>query len=143
MGCETENQYCSCLYYSANALARIITKMAEEEFALVQLSPSYAFLLVAVNGKPGIQPTEISKMIMLTPSTVTRLIEKMEFKGFLERRSSGKFTEVFPTQKGKNLVPDIKIAWQNLLQRYVKLIGEEQSKKLTTDIYEAALKLQQ
>lgn len=143
MSCEQENKYCSCLYYSANALSRIITKMAEEEFAVVQLAPSYAFLLMAVNGKPGIQPMELSKIMMLTPSTVTRLIEKMEFKGFLERKIHGKFTEVYPTQKCINLNSDIKNAWHNLLIRYEKLLGKKESKKLTMEIFEAAIKLQE
>jgi len=143
MGCETDNQYCNCLYYSANALARIITKMAEEEFAVVQLAPSYAFLLMAVNGKPGIQPMEISKIMMLTPSTVTRLIEKMEFKGYLERKIIGKFTEVHPTKKSISINGDIKKAWQNLLTHYERVLGKDESKKLTTEIFEAALKLQE
>lgn len=143
MGCETDNQYCNCLYYSANALARIITKMAEEEFSKVQLAPSHAFLLMAINGKPGIQPMELSKIMMLTPSTVTRLIEKMEFKGYLKRKTIGKFTEVHPTEKSINLNMNIKNAWQNLLVHYERLLGKNESKKLTSEIFAAALKLQE
>ena len=143
MGCETDNKYCNCLHYSANALARVITKMAEEEFAIVQLAPSHAFLLMIINDKPGIQPMEISKIMMLTPSTVTRLIEKMEFKGFLGRKSMGKFTEVHPIHKCRELDANIKKAWQNLLHRYENLLGKDESKKLTNDIFEAALKLQE
>lgn len=143
MGCETTNQYCNCLYYSANALARIITKIAEEEFAVVQLAPSYAFLLMAVNGKPGIQPMELSKIMMLTPSTVTRLIEKMEFKGYVERKINGKYTEVHPTKKSLDINNEIKNAWKNLLDYYEKVLGKNESKKLTTKIFDAALKLQE
>ena len=54
-----KSKYCGCLYYSANALSRIMTKMADEEFASAGLSSSYAFLLMTVNHKPGIQPKEI------------------------------------------------------------------------------------
>jgi MarR family transcriptional regulator, organic hydroperoxide resistance regulator len=143
MGCETDNQYCNCLYYSANALARIITKMAEEEFAVVQLAPSYAFLLMAINNKPGIQPMELSKIMMLTPSTVTRLIEKMEFKGYVERKTHGKYTEVHPTKKSLDINKEIKSAWQNLLIHYERMLGKIESKKLTSEIFEAAVKLQE
>ena len=143
MKCDANDQYCNCLYYSANALARTITKMAEEEFAAVQLAPSYAFLLMAVNGKPGLQPMEISKIMMLTPSTVTRLIEKMEFKGFVKRTTNGKYTEVHPTKKSLDINNDIKKAWQNLLNHYEKLLGKKESKQLTNHIFDAALKLQE
>ena len=141
MNREKENKYCGCLYYSANALARVITKMAEEEFSITQLAPSYAFLLMTVNDKAGIQPKEISEHMMLTPSTVTRLIEKMESRGFLERKSMGKFTEVYPTQKSYDLNTKIKEAWGNLLTRYSRLLGEEHSRQLTDDVFSATIKL--
>jgi MarR family transcriptional regulator, organic hydroperoxide resistance regulator len=128
------SEYCGCLYYSANALARIMTKMAEEEFANTGLAPSYAFILMSVNSKPGIQPKELSEHLQLMPSTVTRLVEKLEYKGLVERKYSGRNTEVYPTAKSLNLDPAIKTSWQNLYKRYSKLIGEEESKNLTLNI---------
>lgn len=132
------SKYCHCLYYTANALARNLTKMAEEEFSTTGLAPSYAFLLMAVNDKPGIQPKEISAQMQLTASTVTRLIEKMEHRGFLERKPVGKFTKVFPTEKSRKLNNKIHTAWSSLYQRYSNLLGEELGKKLTTAVYKAS-----
>ncbi|HSZ25661.1 MAG TPA: helix-turn-helix domain-containing protein, partial [Cytophagaceae bacterium] len=103
MGKKAKSTYCSCLYYSANALSRIMSKMADEEFAITGLSSSYAFLLMVVNKKPGVQPKMISEELQLTPSTITRLIEKMEQRKFLERKSIGRITEVYPTQKSIEL----------------------------------------
>jgi len=138
---KKESQYCQCLYYSANALARIMTKIADEEFASLGITPSYAFLIMSVNSKPGIQPGEISMEMQLTPSTVTRLIEKMEYKGLLERRSKGKFTEVYTTQRGLDIIPGIKTCWMNLYKRYSGVLGEEDAGKLTSMIYNAVRKL--
>jgi MarR family transcriptional regulator, organic hydroperoxide resistance regulator len=138
---KKESQYCQCLYYSANALARIITKIADEEFASLGISPSYAFLIMSVNSKPGIQPGEISIEMQLTPSTVTRLIEKMEHKGLLERKSNGKFTEVYITPKGVEIIPQIKACWMNLYKRYSGVLGEENAVQLTSMIYDAVRKL--
>jgi len=118
-----------------------MTKMADEEFAVTRLSSSYTFLLMTVNEKPGIQPKEISDKMLLTPSTVTRLIEKMEHKGYLERKHSGRNTEVYPTAKSKKLDKKIKQAWMNLYKRYTNILGEAKSAKLTDSIYEAAMKL--
>jgi MarR family transcriptional regulator, organic hydroperoxide resistance regulator len=138
---KKESQYCQCLYYSANALARIMTKVADEEFASLGITPSYAFLIMTVNSKPGIQPGEISIEMQLTPSTVTRLIEKMEHKGLLERKSNGKFTEVYTTTKGSEIIPGIKTCWMNLFKRYSAVLGEENAVQLTSMIYDAVRKL--
>jgi MarR family transcriptional regulator, organic hydroperoxide resistance regulator len=138
---KTESQYCQCLYYSSNALARIMSRMADEEFASLGMTTSYAFLIMSINNKPGIQPGEISNEMKLTPSTVTRLIEKMEYKGLLERKSNGKFTEVYMTQKGLEIIPQIKTCWMNLYKRYTDVLGEDKSSQLTSMIYEAVRKL--
>ena len=136
-----KSKYCGCLYYSSNALSRLMTKMADEEFASVGLSSSYAFLLMSVNAKPGIQPKELSEQMQLTPSTVTRLIEKMEARGLLERESVGRTTEVYPTKESKKLDAKIKKAWTNLYARYSEIIGEKASQELTDKINLATEKL--
>ena len=74
MKSEKNKDYCQCLYYSANALAREIGKIADEEFAPTGLAPSQAFMMMTVIEKPGIQPMEISHIMMLAPSTITRFI---------------------------------------------------------------------
>ena len=135
---QTNPEYCSCLYYAANALSRLMTKIAEEEFAMTGLAPSYAFLLMSVNKNPSIQPTEISNHMQLTPSTVTRLIDKMEMKGFVERQSEGRTTHIYPTSKSLALDEKIKEAWQNLYIRYTTLLGESKAKELTRNVYEAS-----
>jgi DNA-binding MarR family transcriptional regulator len=112
--------------------------MAEEEFSITGLAPSYAFLLMIANEKSGIQPKEISEQMQLTASTVTRLIEKMEHKGFLERKILGKFTQVCPTEKSRALNGKIHEAWMNLNIRYSKLLGKEKSMALTSEVYGAA-----
>ena len=132
-----DTKYCNCLYHSANAFARVMTKMADEAFAPTGLSTSYAFLLMTVNDSPGIQPKAISRQMQLTPSTVTRLIEKMEYRGLLERKSIGRATEVFPTEKSLALKPELKKAWQRLFRQYTTILGKDAANELTDDIYKA------
>lgn len=136
------SKYCGCLYYTANAFGRAMTRMADEEFAITGLAPSYAFLLMAVNHQPGIQPTGISETMLLKPSTITRLIEKMEGRGYLRRKSIGRSTEVYMTENGEKLIPKIKEAWQNLFHRYTELLGEETAKQLTSLTFEAVKKME-
>jgi DNA-binding MarR family transcriptional regulator len=137
-----ESPFCKCLLFSANALSRAITRMADDEFAECGLTSSYAFLIMTVNSQPGIQPMEISKKMMLTPSTITRLVEKMERKGLLKRKTDGRFTTVFPTDKGLKLDARLKACWKNVYLRYTKLLGEKSAKQLTSEIYSAAITLE-
>ena len=139
---KCESKYCICLYYSSNAFARVMTKMADEAFASTGLSSSYAFLLMTVNDKPGIQPKEISQQLQLTPSTITRFIEKMEHRGLLERKHVGRTTEVYPTQKSIKLNEQIKEAWMKLYEKSSEIFGKEEVIKLTEDINSALRKVE-
>jgi len=139
---EKNSPYCKCLYYSANALARIITKIAEEEFAVTGLAPSYAFVVMTVNKNPGLQAGEISEIMMLTPSTVTRLLEKLEDQDLIKRHTEGRTTLVYPTKKSVDLFELIKTAWLKMYERYVKVLGEKFAVQLTEDIYKSAIKLE-
>ena len=138
---KCESKYCGCLYNSANVLARNMTRMADEAFAKLGLTSSYAFLIMTANDKPGIQPKEICQHLQLTPSTVTRLIEKMEYKGLLERKKVGRSTEVYPTKESIKLQPKIKAAWKCLSNRYTKILGKQDSEVLVTAIHAANKKL--
>lgn len=138
---EKDTKYRNCLYYSSNALARMLTKMADDAFKAVGLAPSYAFLLMTVNNRPGIQPSELSEELQLSPSTVTRLVEKMEYQGYLERVSEGRATRVEPTRKSQDLDQDIRDAWRALNDLYADVLGERYSEVLTEMAFTATKKL--
>ena len=139
---KKESKYCGCLYYCANAMARVMTKLADETFAPTGLSSSYAFLLMTVNENPGIQPKNISDQMLLTPSTVTRLIEKMEYRGLLARKHVGRTTEVYPTDASLKLNPKIKDAWNKLYLKYSDIFGKEESDNLTKVLYSSLQKIE-
>jgi DNA-binding MarR family transcriptional regulator len=135
--------YCKCLYYSANALARIITKIAEEEFSVLDLAPSYAFVVMTVNKNPGIHAGELAAIMKLTPSTVTRLVAKLEDQQLVKKHVEGRVTLIYPTPKSVGINEAIKEAWYKLYQRYVGILGEENARLLTENIYQSAVKLEE
>ena len=138
---KDKTEYCKCLYFSANALARIVTKMAEEEFSVVNLAPSYAFVVMTVNKNPGIQAGELAEIMMLTPSTVSRLLEKLENQQLVKKHNEGRTTMIYPTPKSVEINDAIKAAWYKLFIRFVDVLGEEKAHQLTGNIYQSALKL--
>ena len=136
------DKYCGCLYFTANALSRVMTRMADEAFATTGLSPSHAFVLMSVNDSPGIQPGELSRQMQLTPSTVTRLVEKLEGRGLVERQSAGKATQVLPTAASKAMQPKLKACWKSLYERYAEVLGKDVAVELTGTVNQARMKLE-
>lgn len=137
--CEkATSRFSACLLFSANALSRAVTAIGDEEFGRYGLSYSHAYLLCLVVDQPGVTPTELSSALYLTPSTVTRLVEKLEQKQFVRRESEGKKTLVYPTSEGEALRQDIAGAWDRVGDRCAKLVGEENMCQLTKQVLKAA-----
>lgn len=130
-----------CLYFTANSLARTITRMAEEEFRRTGLSPSHAFLMMLVTDRPGIGQKELCAQLHLAPSTVTRFIDTLVYKGYLTRQAEGKTSKVYATTEGENLRKPIAEAWEALHRRYAGVLGLEEGDRLAALIDEASDKL--
>lgn len=138
---KTEELFHNCLYFTANSLARKITKMGEDCFRTTGLSPSHAFLMMIVNDYPGIGPKELSGHLNLAPSTVTRFVDTLIYKGLLTKTFQGKNTRIEMTKQGRDLLETILAAWKNLYHSYSRLLGETNGQKLTRDIDQACQKL--
>lgn len=131
----------NCLYFTANSLARAITRMADEEFRLTGLSPPHAFLMILVNDHPGIGQKALCEQLHLAPSTVTRFIDTMVYKGYLTRKTEGKTSRVYATEAGEKLRDPIEKSWSSLHQRYAKVLGLKKGDELTALIDKASRKL--
>jgi DNA-binding MarR family transcriptional regulator len=135
---KSETRYSACLLFSANALARAITAIGDEEFGRFGLSYSHAYLLCEVVDQPGVTPSELSDTLYLTPSTITRLVEKLEQKQLVRRESEGKKTLIYSTPAGEAMKPAIAEAWERVGARYSQVIGEQNVCQLTQQVFKAA-----
>ncbi|MBB6734138.1 MarR family winged helix-turn-helix transcriptional regulator [Cohnella zeiphila] len=131
-----------CLYFSANRLGRIITKMAEDAFASSGVSPTAAFLLMALYERDGISQKELGQILHLQPSTVTRLIEKLAAKQLLYNRVDGRLSLIYATDKGKSLEAVLHQCWDALRERYRAILGDEED-GLSLHLYEVCNQLEQ
>ncbi len=132
----------NCLFFTANRLSRAITKIAEEEFASTGLSPMYGYLILLVNGTPGITQKELAEKLSVAPSTLTRFIDKLEIRRLAERKVQGKTVLVYPTDKGRELEETIRLASKKLKESYSAILGFEDSSKLSADILASSERLE-
>ena len=137
-----EHLFNKCLYFTVSKLSRAITKMAEEEFAKTGLSPTYGFLIMTVNEKPGISQNEICEVLHIAPSTLTRFIDKLEGKGLVTRKSEGKNSFIYSTEKGMELQKEIEKAWKDLYDRYSEILGYEEGEELAKTTNDAVSRLE-
>ena len=135
------SKYCQCLYFSSNALARKIEKLAADSWKKVGLSPSHAYLLMLVIEEPGMQPTELVNQLLLTPSTITRLMEKLEEKKLIVRTTEGKLTNVYPSPKAKTMLPELRECLNHFYQNYSLILGKEESARMVNSINKLVDKL--
>ena len=138
----SESKFCNCLYFTANALARKVEKLATESWKKVDMSPSHAYLLILVLEEPGMQAGQIAEQLQLTPSTITRLLEKLEERKLVIRATEGKLTNVYPTQKSKEMKPLLKQCVDDFYEIYVKILGKDESKHFIKNMNLIADKLE-
>lgn len=127
---DKSNQKCQlndCLFFSTTKLARIFNKIADEAFSITGLSPSHALLLYIVNQNGSIQQKEIGERMHLTPSTITRFIDKLERKNYVSRKTEGKNAFICTTEDGLALQQEIIKAWNNLHNMYNNILTEEET----------------
>ncbi len=123
-----------CLYFSISRLQRHINKLAENAFASTGLAPSHAFLLMALEEKEALSAGEISDLLGMAPSTITRFVDKLAKQELCERRLDGRVSFTSITPKGRALMPAIRDAWTHLFDAYNLDFGETEADTLNKAI---------
>lgn len=128
----------TCLYFALNNFTRQFNKFADDIFKKSGLAPNYAFAILEIHENIGIYSSTLSKKLALSPSTITRFVDKLVLKGYVNREMQGKNSCLFLTDKGKELHILIYSCWTELHVEYSKVIGEEKGTELTAELNKLA-----
>nr|NJM03332.1 MarR family transcriptional regulator [Desulfobacula sp.] len=126
-----------CLFFNTNALSRTLLKLAEKEFKPLKLSPAHASLMLLVYDTPGISPKHLSRLLNLTPSTITRFVDVLEKKKLLKREAHGKSTHISPSEKGLRIKAEVALAYKQFVLNYTRLLGAQATRQLSFSILTA------
>ena len=130
-----------CLYFNLNALTRQVNKIWEQTFSDLGLSPAHAYLLRVVLANPGISQQQIATELKLEKSTITRFVEVLENKGYLQRYKSGREQFVHPTDTAKKIHDQLERQGEKLYQQMTSKLGNKSLIKLVAELRETTGKL--
>ena len=132
-----------CLFFTANRLSRVITKIAEDNFMKVGLTSTEALALILLSDLNKCSSSELGNLLHLKPSTVTRFIDKLILKKYCERNHVGKMSIITLTKEGINIQKEIEKCWESIYHEYSEKIGYTEGENLSNLLYNISDKLEE
>ena len=116
-----------CVYLTISKLFRIVNKVAEEAFKKMDIFPTHGFLMVLLQeDEEGLSVNKISETLTIAPSTVTRFVDKLVSKGYVERIKTGKQSFTRMTKEGKNIMPEVYACWGEIFKKVESMAGDKE-----------------
>lgn len=126
-----------CIYFNLTTLTRKITKIWQEEFGRLGLSPSHGYLLFAMREHPDASQKELSEIMELNASTITRFIDTLISKGLVEKSTRGKGANFTITPIGAKECKRIKKTMDQLYVQMKSHFGDKDFSQFVDQLYVA------
>jgi DNA-binding MarR family transcriptional regulator len=90
-------------------------------------------LLLAVWDAPGLRQATLAEQLGVEPPTVTRMVQRLERGGMIERRvdpHDGRVVLVYPTPRSRLLESTVRRAWTSLDELVIGALGDTDAARL-------------
>jgi len=121
----TGNPYANSLYFASSVLARQIEKLATEVWKPSGLTPSQGYLLLHILYYSDSFPFFISRRLLLSPSAITQLVDKLVKKQLVIRFKGEHCTLIRGTEKAWELEPVLATCERAFRDRCDALLGAD------------------
>jgi DNA-binding MarR family transcriptional regulator len=115
-----------CLYFNTTALARVLEREWTKAFKPFGLTPSQAFMLRMVLGRPGLLQSELAAGLAISRSTATRTLDGLQQMGLVKRRATandGRESAIEPTAAALAIGKQLDAASGEVTRRLKKALG--------------------
>jgi DNA-binding MarR family transcriptional regulator len=116
-----------CVGNQLRLLSRVVTGVYERELRPLKLTASQMVILALTAKQGQVRSVELSKMLQMDASTVSRNVERMRARGWLEQ-APGKDERSRPfrlTASGERMLRDASTAWEKAQAQALGLVGKE------------------
>ena len=116
-----------CVGNQLRLLSRVVTGIYERELRPLKLTASQMVILALTAKQGRVLSVELSRTLQMDASTVSRNVERMRARGWLEQ-VPGKDERSRPfrlTASGKKMLRDASTAWEKAQGQAVGLVGDE------------------
>ena len=116
-----------CVAVRLRMLNRVITKIYDDALRPLDLKVSQMNILVAAAKMGTARPIEVCEHLHLDVSTLSRNVERMKARGWLEvvPDEDGRSQPFRLTPRGRKLLEKAIPAWSEAQQKVKKVLGEE------------------
>jgi DNA-binding MarR family transcriptional regulator len=125
--CESSDRLArECIAVRVRLINRVITALYDEALRPFGLRISQANILAAVAHRGESRPAEVSRILRIEKSTLSRDVELMKQRGWLESDPpiGGRNQTIRLTAQGKQLLATIQPSWEKAQVQAKELIGE-------------------
>lgn len=126
-----------CLYFNGTALARLLEREWSLAFAPFELSPPQGFALRLLIERPGLLQSELAEALTIARPTATRLLDGLEKKGLIRRRSTDedrRQCSIHPTPSAVQLGRALNAASAGVTKRLKRRLGPENFGEMVSKI---------
>jgi DNA-binding MarR family transcriptional regulator len=116
-----------CIATRVRLLNRIVTKAYDDGLRPLGLRTAQQTILVAISLMKTPTPTQIERRLSLEKSTVSRNVERMQRRGWVEFVSGedGRSHHLKLTPKGEKLLRESTTAWARAQKKMTVLVGKD------------------
>ena len=116
-----------CIALRVRLLNRVITKLYDEALRPYGLRTAQLNILVAVSLMQSATPSEIEQQLSLDKSTVSRNVERMRERGWVQFVSTedGRSHQVHLTAQGATLLRKTTAGWEEAQVKAASVLGKE------------------
>jgi DNA-binding MarR family transcriptional regulator len=116
-----------CIAMRVRRLNRVVTKIYDDSLRSLGLRTAQQTILVAISLMNTPTPTDLERRLSLEKSTVSRNVERLQRRGWVEFVPSddGRSHYLKLTAKGAKLLRESTVLWQLAQKRVASLLGKE------------------